>query len=290
MNKSLGIQILHALSIVGTMSVSSLCAINGTAPCCNPCTTPCSCEASSKTFFFVRPLYQSVRPELISGFRNEQAGTREDGRGGTIDIVPFGSKTGKGHRLASYFMPYGKTVLQASDSTADGFPGGSADLDARQFGIETSDDAFKSAICFSMNQSVAGLGLHYIQRFSWLDDLSQGWWFSASSPITHVKNNATLAEKIESQGIPETTITNMAQAFRQPAWRYGKVDNCTHTKTGLADIETKIGYEWRPCEQGYGALYLGALIPTGNKPRATYLFEPIIGHNHHWGLWCVRGL
>ncbi len=291
MNKFLGIHTIHALSVVCacTMSISSLYA---NACCVTNCSTSCykNCDdcASSKTFFFVRPLYQSVRPELIAGFRNERAGAREDGRGGAIDIVPFGSKSGKDHRLASYFMPYGKTVLQASDSTADGFPNGAADLDARQFGIETSDDGFKSTVCFSMNQSVAGLGLQYLQRFAW-HDATQGWWFSASSPISHVKNTVTLAEKIESQGTPEALITNMTQAFRQPAWCYGKVDNCAHTKTGLADIETKLGYEWLPCPEGHIALYTGVLIPTGNKPCAQYIFEPIIGHDHHWGLmWGIQ--
>lgn len=253
--------------------------------CCNPC-KGCACEASSKTYFFVRPLYQSVRPELISGFRNERALARQDGKGGALDFVLFGGNTTHGRRLASYFMPDCKTTLVVGHPEINFTP----DLSANNFGI--TDEAYTGTICFSMREASVGLGLHYKQRFAWTDDETRGWWFSLSSPIQRVSNKVTMYENSNSADLAATsTITSMCAAFNQPAWNYGRIAaNTNMNKTGLADIELKLGYEWLLCDTCHFASYFGALLPTGNKPCGRYLFEPIVGHGKHWGaMWGAEG-
>lgn len=263
--------------------------------CCPmPCTDNCSCDASSKTFFYVRPLYQSVRPELITGFRNERDRAREDGKGGALDFVLFGSNSTKDRRLASYFMPYCKTTLVVSEKTPT--PGFTPDLYAPNFNIHTLDSNYTGTICIAMNQSAVGLGIHYKQRFAWTDDDMRGGWFSFSSPITHIRNKVTMYENSNSTDLtvnPDTptAVTSMCAAFNQPAWNYGRIAaNAKMGKTGLADIEAKLGYEWLICEKTHVAGYVGALIPTGNKPCGRYVFEPIIGHGGYAGLmWGADG-
>jgi len=94
---------------------------------------------------------------------------------------------------------------------------------------------------------------------------------------------------------------NMTEALRQSSWCYGKIiDDCCTTncnptccdnskncmeKTAVADIEAKIGYEWFNTESCFFESYVGALIPTGNCPKATYMFEPVVGHNKHAGVF-----
>lgn len=56
------------------------------------------------------------------------------------------------------------------------------------------------------------------------------------------------------------------------------------TKWGLADIELKIGYESVREEKCYSEGYIGAVIPTGNKPTGEFIFEPIVGNNKHFGV------
>jgi hypothetical protein len=55
-------------------------------------------------------------------------------------------------------------------------------------------------------------------------------------------------------------------------------------KTGLADIEFKIGYEWLQHEPAHMETYLGLIIPTSNKQNGQYVFEPIIGRGRHAGV------
>jgi hypothetical protein len=247
----------------------------------------CSCEASSKTFFSVRPLYSSVKAEMIAGFRNERAHVRENGKGGAIDIVPFYSKSTNDKRLASYFMPDCTTCMGVTNDVTDL----SIDLlDAQHFNIiTTGGDDFKSDISFNMNQSVMGLGLHYKQLFRWNAAETKGWWMSVSSPITRVKNTVNLCEKVTDPVIPaemvEGSVATMKEAFDQSAWCYGKVAcDCPKAKTGLADIEAKLGYEMLPCADAHFACYAGLIIPTGNKAKAEYVFEPIVGNGGHVGI------
>ncbi len=269
------------------------CCKSGCCPteCCNPC-KDCSCEASSKTYFFVRPLYQSVRPELISGFRNERAGARQDGIGGALDFVLFGGASTHGRRLASYFMPDCKTTLVVGENLIEDSP---VDLFAENFGISTTQDlGYTGTICFEMNQSVIGLGLHYKQRFAWTDDETRGWWFSISSPIQRVSNKVSMFENSNSADLTATDtlhFTSMCEAFNQPAWNYGRIAANAHMrKTGLADIEAKLGYEWLLCDSCHFASYFGVLFPTGNRPCGRYVFEPIIGHGKSWGaMWGTEG-
>src|SRR5581483_4712736 len=58
----------------------------------------------------------------------------------------------------------------------------------------------------------------------------------------------------------------------------------TLKKSGVADLELKIGHDSCCSESCYVNGYLGVLVPTGNRPKARYIFEPIIGFNRHVGL------
>ena len=60
--------------------------------------------------------------------------------------------------------------------------------------------------------------------------------------------------------------------------------NATRRKTGVADVELKIGYDALCTECCFVNGYVGVLVPTGNRPQAKYVFEPIVGHNHHVGV------
>jgi len=58
------------------------------------------------------------------------------------------------------------------------------------------------------------------------------------------------------------------------------IDSCTKTK--LAAVELIVGYNAILEDNYHVGFNLRALAPTGNRPHATYLFEPIVGNGHHW--------
>lgn len=219
---------------------------------------------------------------------------REDGKYGSFQIVPFGGKTGKSRRLASYFMPFCKAELlvkEAGSQSGSTASNEDRDIDATAFNIFTTDGDFESRICFRPEQTTAGVGLSWRQKLS-RNDEQKGFWFEVSMPITHVSNKVNLSETVISPGggVNTSVISfaqpNMTTAFQQEKFNFGRIPcNCNDglSKTGLADVDLRIGYGWHQECMCHLESYVGVLIPTGNKVEACNIFEPIVGHEHHVG-------
>lgn len=252
-------------------------------------------EATSKSTLTIHPLFVSQSPEMVSGFRNDRNQTREDGRGGAFQAVLFGSETTDSTDLARYFFPDAQESLVAAEDTDSPAPGFTIkkNLLAQDFNVFTVDGDFRSTITIAPKQSVIGLGLHWRQSFWKNHDKGRGLWLSVSSPIMHVKNAMNFCENVASDGggvdtdVPgvPVPVANMTEAFQQAAWNFGKiVSGCSMKKTGLGDIEFKLGYEWLQHEPAHTETYFGLIIPTGNHNNGHYMFEPIIGRGGSWGV------
>lgn len=250
------------------------------------------CIGGGKTFFTIRPLYQSVSPELISEFRNDRMHATENGIGGAWDFVIFGGKSTKDSAVGSYFMPFCQERLTVSEQLQNlDAPGTQVDLLSDHFNVFTLDGNFASEFSFSGNQSAVGLGLHYKQGFWFNCDKTKWWYVDFNMPIMHVKNSMNICEIVTSSGggvntaIDPHAVANMTQAFNQSDWNYGKIrNNCSMKKTGIADIELKLGRQFIWNDAYWAAGYFGMLIPTGNTPRGEFVFEPMVGNGKHMGL------
>jgi len=65
---------------------------------------------------------------------------------------------------------------------------------------------------------------------------------------------------------------------------HAKMDCCYQKKAGVADLQVAVGWNlWRH-EDIRAGFNIRAAAPTGNRPRAEYLFEPIVGNGRHWEL------
>jgi hypothetical protein len=249
----------------------------------------CACATTSHTFFSVRPEYQAASPERVSLYHNADESS-------AIQIALFGGRSTRTKSLARYFTPFCKEVLVAKAGTdQNGVLQG--DLDVQNFNIITNTGTFQSSFSISPRQSTLGIGFTYHQN---LADIMNGylgdipWWFEFSTPITRVQNTITINEVIEDNGggvmnipglpAPQQAVGSMTQAFAQSSWSYGKIiSGAKMTKWRLADIELKVGGSW--CNQGWSMdPYLGVVIPTGNRPTAEFVFEPIVGNNRHVGI------
>lgn len=293
------------------------------AEVCNPCKLicppdPCRCKATSQTFFTVRPEFQAGMPERTTLWRDRML-ARIDGRGGALQVVPFGGRSTRSSDLAGYFSIDCKPVLSVCED-ADG-PASDRDILANHLNIYTKEGTsdnninepikgFKSTICFEPERTVGGVGLTYRHGFARRDD-GRGFWFEMSFPIETVKTTMNLGETVESDGggalefttvagytvpvesavaldgTPTSPVGNVQDAFRQAAWAYGRIDadDCSgNKKTGVADIDLLIGYDIVQHERCYLSSHAGILAPTGNRPSGVLLFEPIVGHNKHMTL------
>lgn len=54
------------------------------------------------------------------------------------------------------------------------------------------------------------------------------------------------------------------------------------SKGGLSDLLMILGYDIVSRPGGYAGFNLRLAAPTGNRPTACYLFEPVIGNGKHW--------
>jgi hypothetical protein len=250
-------------------------------------------EATGKTILTIHPLFVSQQPELVSSFRSDRNQTRENGRGGAFQALLFGSRTTNGDELSRYFFFNGQESLTVAEvGPVSGQPGfGTQDLLAQDFNIFTVNGDFESKITTSPQQSVIGLGLHERHSFWKNHDIGRGFWLSVSTSIQHVKNDMNFCEFIINDGgganeaANNVVVANMTEAFAQPDWCFGKIcANSSMKKTGLADIEFKIGYEWLEHEPAHMESYIGLIIPTGNKNNGEYVFQPIVGRGKNVGI------
>ena len=252
-------------------------------------------SANSKTYVSIRPSFQSASPELVSLFRYDFMRAYDEGHQGAFQAVLFGGKTTNDDDFARYFMFCGKTCLDVNGSV-DINPNDSTtedplDVLSSHFNIQTQNGRFKSRIHFAPEQRQVGLGLHYRQSFYQIEDKNRGYWFSASSALINVRNNMGFNETVlddgdgaKDLGDDGLGIANMQQTFVQSDWCYGKICCDSMSKTRLADIEVKVGYEWLKMHPYHAESYIGAILPTGNRPKSEFLFEPIVGNGKHFGL------
>ncbi len=288
-------------------------ALFATANCTDGACSTCPCTALSQSFFSIRPVFTILSPEYLAHSRDYYK-KYSTGCGGTVQLTALGGKSTRNDNLAHFFLPTCKTTLNVNEQQLTG-----TDVLASNLNIYTVDGTFQSTVEFKPLHSYAGLGINYQQRF-YEDCSGNGFWFSISGPILRVHNRIELIETITNNGggalsspalTPPTAgcptdcpnpcntdcivdplqalppVDSVVAAFAQPGWCFGRIDNTgmeSHKKTGVGDITVRLGYEVVNREDAYLDWFFGFIAPTGNTPKAIQVFEPIIGHNHHWGI------
>ncbi len=256
---------------------------------------------SGLSFFSVRTPFQTASPEKEALWHYD-ALDNDECRGGSIEIVPFGGKyieqeiaLGEGDGLGHYFAPYGKVKLDVVEFKP-GIRSSTKDVDrtirsveARHFNIETKSatETFRSTLHLRPHHSFVGVGFAWRQRF-W-----NSYWFDISAPVEHVKNRVDINEKIINTGggavdkiglSGERRFGSITEAFRHKGMEFGLIDSTEHTKTGVADVEVRIGWDGYNSGDAHYRSYIGGVLPTGNKPDPRFLFAPVIGNNKHFGV------
>lgn len=257
----------------------------------------CECKATSKTFFSARPAYQLNSPEFLASFHDRLGARGKDCRNGALEVAIFGGRSTKPDNFSSYFMPDCQTRLHVTSFISDtaGTEQPFTNVIAPQLNIFTQADSnasitpFESYIEFNPHYSFAGFGMTYKQEFA-TSPHGRAFWFLVSAPITTVKTSMELTEQVVHDGggadltnFPGS-VANATEAFAQSGWNFGLIEQCAPSKTSLGDITLLGGYEIIRHELCSADGYVGVIIPTGNKVKGKKVFEPIVGHNHHFGV------
>lgn len=230
-------------------------------------------------FLSLRPPFQSGSPERES-FTNKFRCERS-----FLQVVPFFGHTLSPEHISRYFFPFNKYSILTREADSTEF---NRDFSSLHFNIVTKKGTFESHMTIKASHEFFGVGLAYRHA------VNDTWWFEFGIPFLTVKNKFDLNEKIINNGggvkpgtgLDDSPFVNsMTEAFRQKNWLYGKIDSGkTMTKTGVGDLEFKVGYRSESLEKVVFSGYLGLAFPTSNKPRAKFMFEPMLGSNGHYGL------
>lgn len=154
-----------------------------------------------------------------------------------------------------------------------------------------------------------------------LDMCVKGMYFRVYAPFVHTKWNLNMTETVKNAGTsfkdsnfttateffagktpPDLTLKGGAtdadniNVIRNPLLvqkMNGSVSqdgNCESkcsngaTKNGFGEIRGEFGWDFLRCDNYHLGFYAAAAAPTGTKPKACLLFEPIVGNNKHWEL------
>jgi hypothetical protein len=278
---------------------------------CRPST--CECRATSQTFFSIRPVFTINSPEYLAHNRDFYKSVA-NGWGGTVQATVLGGKSTHNDAIGRFFLPFCSNVLRVNEQQLPG-----TDVLANHLNIYTKDGTFQSVVEFKPQHSYLGLGINYQQRV-YTRCNGNGVWFSISGPVVRVRNKIELEENIINNGggslnTPPVTpvvpacpgtcpnpcndtdcsldplqalepVDSVVAAFRQPGWCFGRIDNAcnnSHTITKIGDVTVRLGYETVNREDVHLDSFVGFIIPSGNTPNGVNVFEPVVGHNHHWG-------
>ncbi len=263
---------------------------------CEPENT-CDYNATSRSFLRPGLIHgNSASPAMVSGFRDDRVWERENGMNVAAQAVVIGSKSTNEEDLARYFFPFGKTKLIVDEQFGATIK---QDLLAQHFNIFTVDGDFRSEISIKPNQSVVGALFQVRKAFCIDEEKGRAFFAGLSFPILRVKNNLQFCENVINDGggaslvnsddrskiTDEFVAANMTEAFEScNNWAFGRISPCAMKKTGVGELELKLGYAWVQNEPYHLETYLGIKVPTSNKPSGEYLFEPITGNGHHWGI------
>ena len=255
--------------------------------------------AVSKTFRTNDPIFTVVSPTYMMMSRNDRMYTKEDGKHGSLEALGIYSRT-TGHGIRDYFLPVsGKSTLVAGEinSAAANTVPSTVDIQANYFnvqthGVSTTGDlanlTFQSNLTFDPRQTMAGVAFKWQQGFT---VRNRDLYFKVSVPVIQVTNDLRFSEEVIHTGgiggstpvVPTGAVANMTEAFKQPLLQYGRIDG-KQSKWGVADIEVILGVDWTKQDHCQLSTFIGLVAPTGNRPKAEYLYEAIVGNNHHWGV------
>ncbi len=141
-----------------------------------------------------------------------------------------------------------------------------------------------------------------------LDEWLNGAYFRIYGPVNWTKwqtrfcvtNPATVTTTSCSTGYftpsgSEVLLDSLADYFNGEApatvdaitfqgLKYGKMPACDQTKTSFAELRVELGWNFFQDDDYHIGAGLHVAAPTGNRRRAQFVMQPVVGNGNHWEL------
>ncbi len=199
----------------------------------------------------------------------------------SVYATPFYTQSNNRDTVARYFLPHNACNLDIQED-------GSGNVGSLWLNLVAAPGlAFSSTLTIKPERQVTGS--YFAARFDmsrWLPDahwLVRNIWGMLSFAAMEATHRLNVSERLTGDMAYGTIpgITTGVQAFNNAKWAAGKLSTCPLKKSGIDDIQLKLGDNWFFCDnQSHIGLYLVGSIPTGNHPTAKYMFEPLVGTRH----------
>lgn len=260
-------------------------------------------HSDSNPYFSIRSQSVNAARELV-GWQTHINLFDKDCLYGSFSITPEYTRSFRSGRIAEYIFgddvtaTSSKGTLAISGSQADNR--GSHDWLADYFGLPTD---FKSEVTFKprIENFLVDFNLYL-----GLDEWMCGLYFRIHAPVVYTRWDLRATEAVSAAGANGYAAGYMGKAAvdnatlrkdfltavdgantfgdMKEALKYGKMSKDRDTKTRLSDIEAALGWNFWQCEDYHFGLQIRGSAPTGNRPNAEFLFEPIVGNGNHWTL------
>ena len=212
-----------------------------------------------------------------------------------FQVSAFTKHSIKGEDIGKYFAVNGTNQIVIKNATTSVDVMADADIDVwDRFLIHNQAAVAATTIDadFNLNpkQEVYGIRIDF---FGLLNNPIPNSFFKISMPITYIENHLNSkyntdapdadGDKISDFFIGKTINSGVAVDLQEKL-AYGKIDSANKTIFGIADIDVHFGY--RLIDNKKNRIYISGLvtIPTGNRPKGEFMFEPIYGNGNHVGI------
>ena len=241
---------------------------------------------SARSFMFTKPAYWDIVAE--QALWHDVVYNKQGHILGGLQFMPYYQRSMDLKRTSQYFLIDKKTeLLVAGDDVIADLP--IRDIRAEWLGITNSN--FQGNLTINPRQEQFGFVFEYHQDLKrWLDfPFVRDMYISVIAPFCSVANNLNLRQfNIANPGT--TFPRNIIEAFDQPSWLFGKMNPKTKRRTNLAELKILLGtsYESRDyLQMNYNSILV---IPIADKEHPEYLFDPVVGNNHHMGIGAAMNI
>lgn len=278
--------------------------------------TNLAATTSNRTFLMPRAPLQNMALEQATWHR-QVGSTVQTYHGGTLQITGMYQHSANKGDLGKYFGYYAPKAQEFRDYinvvNSSGHDTNGGMKDQPDFDTTIGDNTWAEYIVhntgstinnladklqFRPTQEISSVRLDAYKNF---DEVARGLFFSASLPLSHVKNSMGLTRigtfspiniapthpaygktlfDFFAGDVYNFDTTNNKEMLQYPL-NYAKIDGSRH-RTGFSDLATTLGYKIINKKDHWVGLGLNMVVPTGNRPTGEYVFEPLLGNAGHW--------
>lgn len=207
--------------------------------------------------------------------------------GALSGLLQYG-RSFRSERIGQYFFGSPTLVISGSNNT---FRADQALL-ADYFGLSPD---FLSEVTFAPQIKTALLDIDWYGGWG-------AWYLRAHMPLVWTKTSFGMCETVfdDGAGFPfpplymdDGAVVAPASSFKQAisgqltygqvtqGLQYGRIA-CEQSERGISDLQIALGYNIRSCPLSHLGLNVRFTVPTGNRSKALFLLEPMIGNGHHF--------